>query len=69
MKLLHCQGCGDIVRIYTYWRLCHCKRSAARYIDDIRVRLMGPSRAIGIDTGGMKRGRAGTWHESENVER
>lgn len=68
MKLLHCLACGDVVRLYSEPRACHCGRSRGHYVDDERVVLWGPSRAIGIDTRQL-RGPCGTWGESDRVGR
>lgn len=73
MKLLHCipeqGGCGDVVRLYAFPRYCHCRLSSGHYVDDTTVRLAGPCRALGIDTGDLLRLDGGTWHVSERVVR
>lgn len=73
VKLLECVpavgGCGDIVRLYAQPRRCQCGKSSGRYVDDGMVQLTGPCRALGIDTGELRRWMHGTWHESTRVVR
>lgn len=69
IKLLHCIHCGDVVRLYTEERRCHCGLSRGRYIDDERVLLWGPCRAIGVDTGEWQRSDHGAWRQSDRVVR
>jgi len=50
MKLLYCMECGDIVRVYSDWRQCHCRKTKARYTDDRNAVIEGPGRMLGCDT-------------------
>lgn len=50
MKLLYCLSCGDIVRIYSDVRACHCGKSMARYTGDRDALVGGLGRIIGVDT-------------------
>jgi hypothetical protein len=68
VKMLHCLECGDLVRLYRAPRRCHCGRSTGRYVNDTHVALVGPCRALGIDSGEL-RGEGGTWHVSARVVR
>lgn len=68
MKLLHCERCGDVVRLYSFPRYCHCRNSSGYYVNDTHVRVAGPNRVIGIDTGELKRNKEGTWHVSDRID-
>lgn len=48
MKLLNCRECHDILLILDTMRECRCKKSSARYINDIKVLYKGPCRILGI---------------------
>lgn len=50
MKLIHCQACGDVVRLHPVERSCLCGRSGGRYLDDSHATFHGPAVPIGIIT-------------------
>ena len=54
MKLLNCRECHDILLILDTMRECRCKKSSARYINDIKVLYKGPCRILGIAKLGLR---------------
>jgi hypothetical protein len=67
VKLLQCRRCGDVVRIYTEPRCCHCGACTARYVSETHVKIDGPGRALGLDTGDVTFATGGWWHQSDRI--
>ncbi len=48
MKLLFCTDCGDVRKINIGETFCLCKKTAARYLDNLYVEWNGNGRLIGF---------------------
>lgn len=50
MKLIVCDECHDVVGLRFDWRVCECRKSGGRYLDDgLTIRVGGPCHVLGID--------------------
>ena len=50
MKLLHCQHCGDIQRLYDEVRVCRCGRSTGHYYASHKARVNEHALVLGINS-------------------
>lgn len=49
MKLLRCDECEDVFSLKLKYRHCACGKSGGRYIDPVKVEVVGPCRVFGVE--------------------
>jgi hypothetical protein len=48
MKLLMCTECGDIFNLKYKTKLCSCRKTEGRYVDELNATYSGPAIPIGF---------------------
>ena len=49
MKLILCDSCHDVVRLFEEERKCKCGKSGGKYIDNVNAVIWGNCAPIGFD--------------------